>query len=1622
MSPSSTTLPEKVFFLIRVHHLCLGQACLAIILVCAGCVSATAQDAQSTSPKFHHQSLVSQSEATSRCPSSPFTPPKENDSTFVVDCGTYLDTGCSYKKDVPNGELVFTIKVTRVIGDRDKLKANGLLSPTATLSLPAFDVDFTGGSATVNPERDRVFFNGRVVPGEFLTGANNVWKENEFRIPVEWIEFPQDPGPGGTVTPADNVIRIQIDTANPGRNEWCTAIDWAALSIEAARPVILVHGILSDGDGWNDQPFSWVAKLNELGILNNGTSLTLERISFTIDTIQNNAADIARAVAEARQRWGIDKVNLVCHSKGGLDARHFVENDDSVEQVIQIGTPNAGAPLANFLVRQSLRLPPALAIGINLIALVGAPGGYQLTTPHMSHYNRHHGHNTEVRYTALAGRYRFLECSSIKCRIVEKFLEALEAEIIGGAGDLVVPVTSVHSLDYTENLSYESTGNDRSSTHTELNNSSEVFTLLASRLAAFETQRFAAHIESESALPIRHVEELGGRGNLSSESSPRLAPTASIAGKLRQGQVQNHTIIIDQTTLSYFTLTYPSGNLNFSLISPSGQRLDSNNIAANPNVGHDDQAITGGRIEAYAIANPEPGEWKVEVNAQIVTEPLGEVAYAIGGWIENPAISLISMAQRPDIRLGETLQLAGILKNNNTPITGALVRARILLPDDTTQDISLRDDGASGDSAANDGVYGGNFSSTSMPGTYRIVITANGTPPASIQAFSREALVIATVSRSSSTFNGRFRDFGVDTDNDGFFNHLAVEVGVNVNSPTNYRVFGILTNSKGQTYEASFQGNLTTGSNNILLRFRGEEIFRAGVNGPYALTAVRLAEEDSLALLPVDERLNAYQTAPYSFRDFQRPPIFLTGGGSAEGIDTNGNGRFDALRVRIELDVNAAGNYSWSARLVDRNGKEMGFTTNFGTASAGTNTLELLFNGQPIGQNGVDGPYFVRGLLFFGSGGSLAVPNAFTTGPLLASQFEGSDQPSQANLTVTKVASVNSVTAGSSVTYTLTLTNNGPGTASSVVVTNNLPAALNFVSCTATGGGVCGGTENNRTVTFASLAFGASATINITATANCAAVSGPSITNITAVSAATPDPDPANNSSTVTINVAAPQLRVTTGSTFDFELTSAARELNPQTPSGDFTVENTGCVALPLTFAVRRSGGDVASGKISSPDDQATFQVRSVNADGTEAPASTAQIVGGQRRTFRVRFSPLIPNPAGRTINLFANQVIPDFITSTLTVTPNSGSAFVVPLFGRVTTGARLINPLAPRLAPLVALVKSGDEFTVEFSVYDANHDVRYMTYQFLDANNRPVGQAVGFDLDLGQSGMLKGQSFTVVKRFTGAGHKPEVNRVKVTIYDGESSDSFVSAPIGTVVGRVVNVSGASFARNAIAAEAIVSGFGTGMANDAASATALPLPTDLAGARVYVRDSANVERLAPLFYVSPLQINYLIPAGTAPGDATVVIARDGAVVATESLQVTPTAPAIFAANSNGQGVAAALVQRVRGDGSQTFEPVAQYDAAQRTFTATPIDLGPDSDQVFLVLFGTGIRHRNPLGTVQAKIGGANVEVLYAGAQGGYVGLDQVNLRVPRSLLGSGEVDVVLIVDRQAANTVRISIR
>ncbi|MGH9842046.1 MAG: putative Ig domain-containing protein, partial [Blastocatellia bacterium] len=251
----------------------------------------------------------------------------------------------------------------------------------------------------------------------------------------------------------------------------------------------------------------------------------------------------------------------------------------------------------------------------------------------------------------------------------------------------------------------------------------------------------------------------------------------------------------------------------------------------------------------------------------------------------------------------------------------------------------------------------------------------------------------------------------------------------------------------------------------------------------------------------------------------------------------------------------------------------------------------------------------------------------------------------------------------------------------------------------------------------------------------------------------------------------------------------------------------------------------------------------------------------------------------------------------------------------------------------------------------------------------------------------------------------------------GESKEAIL-----VIANPMTNVSAASFLGESLAPDSIIAAFGTRLATAMKIATTTPLPTTLEGTTVKVKDRAGVERLAQLFFVSPSQINYLMPADTAPGEATVTVTSGDGAISFSTVQISSVAPALFTANADGKGAAAGVALRVKSDGSQVYEPIVEFDAAQNKFVPRRIDLGPEGEQVFFIPYGTGMRLRSALSAVSCSVGGVNSEVLYVGPVSGLAGLDQVNIRLSRNLIGRGEVDVALMADGKTASPVRIAVK
>ncbi len=239
----------------------------------------------------------------------------------------------------------------------------------------------------------------------------------------------------------------------------------------------------------------------------------------------------------------------------------------------------------------------------------------------------------------------------------------------------------------------------------------------------------------------------------------------------------------------------------------------------------------------------------------------------------------------------------------------------------------------------------------------------------------------------------------------------------------------------------------------------------------------------------------------------------------------------------------------------------------------------------------------------------------------------------------------------------------------------------------------------------------------------------------------------------------------------------------------------------------------------------------------------------------------------------------------------------------------------------------------------------------------------------------------------------------------------------------VTSVSAASFVGSPapLSSNSIVAGFGTQLATGTQAATTQPLPTSLLNTTVTVNGVA-----APLFFVSPNQINYLIPPNTPAGDVQVVVTstqgNGDQIVSRGQLKVAQSGPAIFTANANGIGAPAAVTGRINANGQFVFDSKLPFEpdpVNPGLVIPSPIDVGTAERKAYLILYGTGLRDA-PAGTVKAIFGGIEIGVTPVAAPG-FTGLDQVNLEIPVSLKGRGNVDVTLVAGGVSSNSVTVNL-
>jgi uncharacterized protein (TIGR03437 family) len=254
-------------------------------------------------------------------------------------------------------------------------------------------------------------------------------------------------------------------------------------------------------------------------------------------------------------------------------------------------------------------------------------------------------------------------------------------------------------------------------------------------------------------------------------------------------------------------------------------------------------------------------------------------------------------------------------------------------------------------------------------------------------------------------------------------------------------------------------------------------------------------------------------------------------------------------------------------------------------------------------------------------------------------------------------------------------------------------------------------------------------------------------------------------------------------------------------------------------------------------------------------------------------------------------------------------------------------------------------------------------------------------------------------------------------------SDAFAIkiTPEGTTPPLAEARSAASLARGmAVAADSVVSILGSGFVNGEEYAE---YPREeIRGLRVEITDGQGATRNAPLYLASASRIDVVVPADVAPGSvAALRVIQGSSLVAAGSMLVQNVAPGIFTENGRGSGPPRGWAVRVEGgDGGETVLPLGQCGSNSEC-EPLELDLGSAGARVTLTLLATGARK----GTSVEMMAGGDVviPVLGTAAHADFPGYDQIVVGpLPEALRGRGVVELVLTVDGERANPVRIRVK
>ncbi len=436
----------------------------------------------------------------------------------------------------------------------------------------------------------------------------------------------------------------------------------------APRPVVMVHGFLSNWETWQAYLGSdgYLAEMGlsgfavgdgqAPGVLNTGSPANP---AGKTNSIAQNALILRDYISAVQKQTGAEQVDLLVHSMGGMIARYYLDRlmpTDGVAQVIFLGTPQAGSacvyPLASlgFLLPASIEIQPSYMNGVFNQQVIRRRG-----TP----------------FYLVAGT-RLIEPITSPCTQVPS--------------DMVVDVSSATSipLDSTQTIAL---------VHGDLTTNRAVFDTAVKALLQAGPQNFLPRADP---------------------NAPAVAPGAeqfsrTLSGHMNAGETRELIIPIEpNVTLATFSLYDSSRSLQIEVRGASGNLITLDPQKNGLLLVNDPATMI---YLGYGFAQPKPGAWKVKLISGADT-PAAGADYALNARYSGGAI--LEAQTNPTIpTIGQAVTITAKLTADGQSISSASTEARLRKPDGSTEILTL---------SSADGLFSTSYSPAS-PGLYALELS-----------------------------------------------------------------------------------------------------------------------------------------------------------------------------------------------------------------------------------------------------------------------------------------------------------------------------------------------------------------------------------------------------------------------------------------------------------------------------------------------------------------------------------------------------------------------------------------------------------------------------------------------------------------------------------------------------------------------------------------------------------------------------------------------------------------------------------------------------------------------------------------------------------------------------------